>query len=138
MQVRWLEERQARLLRPLNNMYKVIRRKTKIQKRAVRVRGGMLGTADKPRLSVHRTNNYIYAQIIDDTSGKTIASALSKPSSKAEKRTKSQSSFNAGKELAETALKKGVKQVVFDRSGYKYHGRVKQVAEGAREGGLKL
>lgn len=96
----------------------------------------MLGTPERPRLSVFRSNNYTYAQLIDDNAGKTVVSAstrgLNKKASKAEK------AKMLGQQLAETAKKAGIKSAIFDRGSYKYHGRVKAVAEGAREGGLKF
>lgn len=102
-----------------------------------RVRGKVSGTADRPRLSVFRSNKQIYAQIIDDANGVTIASASSlskdsKPMPKLEQAT------NVGKAIADEAKKAGVEAVIFDRNGYLYHGRVKQLAEAAREGGLKF
>ena len=102
-----------------------------------RVRGKVSGTADRPRLSVFRSNKQIYAQIIDDANGVTLASASSlvkdaKPMPKLEQATK------VGKAIAEAAKKAGVEAVIFDRNGYLYHGRVKQLAEAARESGLKF
>ena len=89
-----------------------------------------------PRLSVFRSGSHIYAQIIDDTSGKTLVSASSvKLKSKGKK---SDISREVGKELAAKAMEKKIAQVVFDRGGYQYHGRVKALAEGARESGLKF
>lgn len=98
----------------------------------------MNGTATMPRLSVFRSNKYIYAQVIDDAKGKTLVdvSAESKEIHKA--KTKVVAAVEVGKLLAKKALEKKIKEVVFDRNGYQYHGRVKGVADGAREGGLKL
>lgn len=98
----------------------------------------MNGTATMPRLSVFRSNKYIYAQVIDDIKGKTLVdvSAESKEIHKA--KTKVAAAIEVGKLLAKKALEKKIKEVVFDRNGYQYHGRVKGVADGAREGGLKL
>ena len=87
-----------------------------------------------PRLTVFRSLKYVYAQIIDDVTGVTLASAKSVLS----KGTKSEEAFEAGKELAKKAVEKKIKEVVFDRNGYRYHGRVKSLADGAREGGLKF
>lgn len=89
--------------------------------------------AERPRLSVFRSSKHIYAQIIDDTTGTTLAAASS---SALKTGTKTDTAAAVGRALAEAAAAKGVKQVVFDRAGYKYHGRVKALAEAAREGGL--
>lgn len=114
---------------------KVARRK-RIHKR---IRKISQGTAERPRLSVFRSNKEIYAQIIDDRSGKTLAAVSSrdKALSKA-KGTKTEIANEVGKAIAEAAKKAGIEQVAFDRGGYLYHGRVKSLAEGAREGGLKF
>jgi len=119
-------------------MYKVAARKTKRIRRKIRVRSKVNGTATMPRLSVFRSNKYIYAQVIDNIKGKTLVdvSAESKEIHKA--KTKVAAAIEVGKLLAKKALEKKIKEVVFDRNGYKYHGRVKGVADGAREGGLKL
>ncbi len=103
-----------------------------------RVRGKLSGTSDRPRLSVFRSNKQIYAQIIDDSTGVTLASAssLSKDSSK--DLPKIEQASNVGKMIAEQAKSAGVTTVVFDRNGYLFHGRVKQLAESARESGLKF
>lgn len=109
--------------------------------RRLRIRRGIRrkvqGIAVKPRLSVFRSNTGIYAQLIDDVNGKTIASASS-AALKGEKGTKVELSKKAGLKLAELAKSIGITEVVFDRGGYLYHGRVKALAEGAREGGLKF
>jgi large subunit ribosomal protein L18 len=107
------------------------------QKLRWRIRTTVSGTAQKPRLSVFRSNKDIYAQLIDDTTGTTLAAASSQKV-EAESATKAEQSTMVGKAIAAAALEKGIKEVVFDRSGYLYHGRVKQLAEGAREGGLKF
>jgi large subunit ribosomal protein L18 len=112
---------------------KVLRR-TRIKKG---IRKNISGTIQKPRLSVFRSNTGIYAQIIDDVSGRTLASA-STAELKSEKGTKSDLSKKVGQKLAEKAKTAGVSEIVFDRGGYLYHGRVKSLAEGAREGGLKF
>ena len=106
-------------------------------KRHARVRGKISGTAERPRLSVFRSEKNIYAQIIDDVAGNTLVAASSVekdfgPGSNKEAARK------VGKLIAERALAKGIEEVVFDRGGYIYHGRVKALAEGAREGGLKF
>lgn len=101
-----------------------------------RIRSRVSGTAQKPRLSVFRSNKYIYAQLIDDVSGKTLVSTSSRALT--DKVNKVDSSTEVGKTLAQKALASGITEVVFDRGGYLYHGRVKALADGAREGGLKF
>ena len=103
-----------------------------------RVRGKVRGTAERPRLVVFRSNRGIFAQLVDDDAGKTIAAAswLQLPASF--KGDKSEQSAEVGKALAQAAKKAGVEGVVFDRGGYLFHGRVKALAEGAREGGLSF
>lgn len=103
-----------------------------------RVRKKITGTADRPRLNVFRSNRYIYAQIIDDVAGKTLASASSFEAAVANEGNKSDQAKEVGKLIAERAKSAGIQGVVFDRGGYLYHGRVKSLADGAREGGLKL
>jgi large subunit ribosomal protein L18 len=103
------------------------------------IRKNISGTTAKPRLSVFRSNTDIYVQIIDDTKGATIASASSKDKDiKAQSGNKSDKSKLVGAAIARKASELGVKEVVFDRGGYLYHGRVKSLADGAREGGLKF
>ena len=103
------------------------------------IRKNLSGSAARPRLSVFRSNKGIYAQIIDDVTGKTLvsASSLSKDFN-ASKGTKIDQSAAVGKLVAEKAVAAGIKDVVFDRNGYLYHGRVKSLADGAREGGLNF
>ena len=101
-----------------------------------RVRGKIAGTAERPRLAVYRSNRGIFAQLIDDDTGKTIVSAAW--TTVGATGDKSQQANAVGKALAAAAKKAGVESVVFDRSGYLYHGRVKALAEGAREGGLSF
>jgi len=108
-------------------------RRAKIKRR---IRKNISGTPEMPRLSVYRSNKQIYAQIIDDTTGKTLVSAGSN-NSKATGN-KSDQAVAVGKEVAEKAIKAGINSVVFDRNGYLYHGRVKSLADSAREGGLKF
>jgi large subunit ribosomal protein L18 len=97
------------------------------------------GTAQKPRLSIFRSNTEIYVQLIDDINGQTLASASSKDKSiVANKASKVDKSKMVGEAIARKAVELGIKDVTFDRSGYLYHGRVKSVADGAREGGLKF
>ena len=111
-------------------------RRNKIRKR---IRRDITGTESRPRLSVFRSNKEIYAQIIDDVAGKTLASASSRDKDiVAESSNKSDKAVLVGKALAEKAKKAGVESISFDRGGYLYHGRVKSLAEGAREGGLKF
>ena len=102
-----------------------------------RVRGKVSGTAERPRLAVFRSNRGIAAQLIDDTSGKTLAAA-SWLDAKSFKGNKTDQAKEVGKLLAANAKKAGVESVVFDRGGYLYHGRVKALADSAREGGLKF
>lgn len=116
------------------NMTKLQRRK-RIHRR---VRQNVLGTAERPRLSVFRSNRYIYGQVIDDVEGRTLASASSFEEGVANNGTKSDQAKKVGNLLAERAKSAGIDTVVFDRGGYLYHGRVKHLADGAREGGLKL
>jgi large subunit ribosomal protein L18 len=109
------------------------------QKIKFRVRSKISGTTQKPRLSVFRSNSEIYAQLIDDETGQTLAAASSKEKDiLAQKVTKVEKSKLVGAAIARKATELGLKDVTFDRSGYLYHGRVKAVAEGAREGGLNF
>ncbi len=101
-----------------------------------RVRGKISGTTERPRLSVYRSNKQIYAQVIDDTTGRTLAAASSIKLDAGV--AKIEQAAAVGKAIAEAAKAAGVETVVFDRNGYLYHGRVKQLAEAAREGGLKF
>ena len=104
-----------------------------------RIRGKISGTAARPRLSVFRSNKQIYAQIIDDAAGKTLVAASSSDESIASKTvTKIEQAKLVGMLLAEKAKEANVENVIFDRSGYVYHGRIKSMADGAREGGLKF
>jgi len=102
-----------------------------------RIRAKLSGTAERPRLNVYRSLNHIYAQIIDDHKGETIVSASSL-ASKQKTGGNVASAKEIGKAIAQAAVAKGVKRVVFDRGGYLYHGRVRALAEGAREGGLEF
>jgi large subunit ribosomal protein L18 len=111
------------------------------QKRRIRIRKRIRkvisGTQEIPRLSVFRSNKDIYAQIINDAEGKTLASASSLKLDVKEKN-KTDQAFKVGVALAESAKQNGIEKVVFDRGGYLYHGRVKSLADGARKGGLKF
>jgi large subunit ribosomal protein L18 len=114
---------------------KVVRR----QKIHYRIRNRVSGTAEKPRLSVFRSNRDIYAQLIDDDKGQTLVSASSREKGfQAVAGNKVEKSRQVGQELAKKAQALGVTSCVFDRSGYLYHGRVKALSEGAREGGLQF
>jgi large subunit ribosomal protein L18 len=109
------------------------------QKIRYRIRKKINGAGEKPRLSIFRSNTDIYAQLINDANGTTIASASSKDKDiVAQKGNKTEKSKLVGGAIARKAVDLGVKAVVFDRGGYIYHGRVKAVAEGAREGGLQF
>ena len=103
-----------------------------------RVRGKISGTAARPRVAVFRSNVGIYAQLVDDLERKTLASADWRHLPKSFKGTKSEQAAEVGKLLAASATKAGIETVVFDRGGYLYHGRVKALADGAREGGLNF
>ncbi len=114
---------------------------TKFQKRNKirrRIRKSVSGTADRPRLSVYRSNEQIYAQVIDDKAGVTLATASSLDKEFKKEGSKSDQAKKVGELLAKNAKEAGVEAVSFDRGGYRYHGRVKSLAEGAREGGLKF
>jgi len=103
-----------------------------------RIRKTISGTANRPRLAVFRSNNDIYAQVVDDVNGKTLASYDSLNVKELKGQTKTEQAAVVGKMIADVAKSAGVESVVFDRSGYLYHGRVKALAEAAREGGLKF
>ncbi len=105
-----------------------------------RIRKKITGTVEKPRMSVFRSNKQIYVQCIDDLAGNTIAAACSLEKEIAEqaKGNKKEQARLVGKRIAEICKQKGINEVVFDRNGYLYHGRVKELADAAREGGLKF
>jgi len=113
----------------------------KNNERRTRIKAGirkrMEGTTDRPRLSVFRSNKGIYAQIIDDIKGVTLAAAATTDLGEKTKLSV-ETSKNVGKKLAEKAVASGIQTIVFDRNGYLYHGNIKAFAEGAREGGLKF
>ena len=113
-------------------MVSKIARRKKIK---TRIRGKVSGTAERPRMSVFRSNKGIYVQLIDDLNGRTLAAASSKG---LEGGTKTEVSAKVGQEIAKIAKEKGIKTVVFDRNGYLFHGRVKSLADAAREAGLKF
>lgn len=110
------------------------------QTRQARVRARIVGSAERPRLNVFRSNSAMFVQLIDDARGVTLASAHSKTIKleASEKAGKTSVAFALGKQIAETAKGLGISAVVFDRAGFRYHGRVKAVAEGARDGGLQF
>ncbi len=115
-----------------------IKKEERRKKLKMRIRKRVNGTAERPRLTVFRSNKEIYAQLIDDTKGITLASASSMEKSFEKKGTKTDVAISVGKVIAERAKTVGVDSVVFDRNGYLYHGRVKSLAEAARENGLKF
>lgn len=113
-------------------MVSKIERRNKIK---TRIRGRISGTAARPRMTVFRSNKQIYVQLIDDLAGKTLVATSSKG---IEEGTKSEIAAKVGKAIAEKAIAQGISEVVFDRNGYLFHGRVKSLADAAREGGLKF
>jgi large subunit ribosomal protein L18 len=110
-----------------------VSRRLKIKQR---VRAKISGTPETPRMTVFRSNKQIYVQVIDDKSGKTLVAASSLKME--EKVNKKEQAAKVGEQIAKNALEAGINHVVFDRNGYLYHGRVKEVAEAARKGGLKI
>lgn len=118
-----------------------IKKQEQRNRRRGRVRAKIIGTPQRPRLSVYRSLIHIYAQLIDDSTGKTLAASsdkeIGKPA-KSDMSAKVAKAYAVGQALAEKAKKASIEQVVFDRGGNKYHGRVKALADGAREGGLKF
>lgn len=114
---------------------KKLKRRTRIR---TKIRGKVKGTADRPRLSVFRSNMHVFAQLIDDTAGKTLSAASSKEKAFVATGNKVDQAKAVGQTLATKAIAAGISAVVFDRSGYLYHGRIKALADGAREGGLKF
>lgn len=120
-------------------MFKKVNRNASRKKRHVRVRNKITGTPEKPRLNIYRSGKHIYAQIIDDTVGNTLASASTLDKSLELDKTKNkEAAKQVGTNIAKKALEKGIDEVKFDRGGFIYHGRVKELAEGAREAGLKF
>src|SRR3989338_11636678 len=116
-------------------MVKLRLSKTNIERRQKLIRSKVSGTLLRPRLAVHRTNKFIYAQLIDDTSHTTL---LCLDDRKMKKGTKVEKASELGKSIAKEAIKLKIEQVVFDRRGYKYHGRVKSLADGVCQAGLKI
>jgi len=115
-----------------------IRKAQLLQKRRWRIRKKVNGTAARPRLSVRFTMKHIYAQAIDDASGTTVAHVSTTKKGAVSDGTKSDDAKKIGAAMAQALIAKGIKAVVFDRNGYLYHGRVRALADGAREGGLKF
>jgi large subunit ribosomal protein L18 len=111
-----------------------INRSTNYRKRQLRVRENLMGTSVRPRLSVERTNQHVFAQLIDDTAHKTLAGL----STKNLKGSKAEKALELGKLIAGKALEMKIDNIIFDRGAFRYHGRVKAVADGAREAGLKF
>ena len=107
-------------------------------RRGARTRAVLHGTASRPRLSVFRSNRYFYAQLIDDAKGVTIVAAGSMPPKAKMSVKKSNDAFSVGEMLGKKAVEKGITKAIFDRGSYKFHGRVKQFAEGAKKAGLTL
>lgn len=114
---------------------------TGLERRKIRIRKKVTGTAQRPRLNVFRSNKHIYAQVIDDTKGMTIVAVSTKTkelAGSAAELKKADVAKKVGAAVAKIALEKGIDKVVFDRGGYIYHGRIKSLADGAREAGLKF
>lgn len=120
-------------------MFKKENRQEARVKRHLRVRNKISGTAERPRLAVYRSEKNIYAQIIDDVAGRTLVSASTLDKDFAEKvGSNKEAAKTIGTMIAKKAIEKGIEEVVFDRGGYVYHGRIKELADGAREAGLKF
>ena len=119
-------------------MVKKTDRKFERTRRHIRVRRKISGTAERPRLCVYRSNNNIYVQVIDDVAGNTIVSASTLDKEVKTKHANKEAAKEVGTLIAKRATEKNIKSVVFDRSGYIYHGVVKELAEAAREGGLEF
>jgi len=113
-------------------------RKDARSRRHLRVRRKVRGTTEKPRLAVYRSNRYIYAQVIDDREGRTLAAASSQEADLRTERLNVETAKKVGTMVADRAKEAGVTSVVFDRGGYKYHGRLKALADAAREAGLEF
>ena len=119
-------------------MIKKLSRDALRRKRHERIRLRIAGSTERPRLSIFRSAKFIYAQVIDDSNGRTLASASSREATLASGTGKVESARAVGRALAQRAKAAGVSAVVLDRGGYRYHGRVRSLTEGAREGGLDL
>ena len=119
-------------------MIKKINRKLERERRHIRVRNKISGTAERPRLCVYRSNSNLYVQIVDDVAGNTLAQASTLDKEVKTKHANKEAAKEVGALIAKKALDKKIKEVVFDRGGYIYHGVVKELAEAARENGLKF
>ncbi|MBI1911251.1 MAG: 50S ribosomal protein L18 [Deltaproteobacteria bacterium] len=109
-----------------------------LERRKIRIRKKVHGTSERPRLNVFRSNKHMYAQIIDDTCGKTLAAASTQSKDFDGNLKKAEAAKKVGELIGKIAQEKGIDKVVFDRGGYIYHGRIKALADGAREAGLKF
>ena len=119
-------------------MIKKVNRKAERERRHIRVRNKISGTAERPRLCVYRSNNNIYVQVIDDVRANTLVQASTLDKEVKTKHSNKAAAKEVGSLIAKRALEKNIKEVVFDRGGYIYHGVVKELAEAAREGGLEF
>lgn len=119
-------------------MIKKINRKLERERRHLRVRNKISGTNERPRLCVYRSNSHLYVQVIDDVAGNTLTQASTLDKEVKTKHSNKAAAKEVGNLIAKRALEKNIKEVVFDRGGYIYHGVVKELAEAAREGGLKF
>ena len=119
-------------------MFKKVDKKASREKRHLRVRKKVFGTVERPRLSVFKSEKYIYAQVIDDINGVTLVAASSLDKDFSAKGGNKEGAKLVGEVVAKRAIEKGITEVVFDRGGYIYHGRVKELAEAAREAGLQF
>jgi len=120
-------------------MDKTVKKRLRRNRIRRRIRATIRGTAERPRLSIHKSNKHIYAQLIDDLRGQTLVAVSTQSediASDVKDKTKQEAAEVVGRHLAKLADDKGINKAVFDRSGYKYHGVVRALAEGAREGGL--
>ncbi|MBX3385889.1 MAG: 50S ribosomal protein L18 [Phycisphaeraceae bacterium] len=108
------------------------------QRRHKSIRGAVSGTPDRPRLAIYKSLKHIHAQVIDDLAGRTLVCASSVEDGVADNKGNCKSAASVGKLIADRAVKAGIKQVAFDRGGFRFHGRVKALADAAREGGLKF
>lgn len=118
-------------------MRKIILTNEKRRRRKMRTRSKIFGTQNKPRLSVFRSNRYLYAQLIDDEKGHTLGTVSTRVLEK-KSGNKTNQAIMIGKRLAELSKKLGIEQAIFDKGAYKYHGRIKALTESARQGGLKI
>ncbi len=119
-------------------MIKKVNRKAERERRHIRVRNKISGTAERPRLCVYRSNNNIYVQVIDDVRANTLVQASTLDKEVKTKHSNKEAAKEVGSLIAKRALEKNIKEVVFDRGGYIYHGVVRELAEAAREGGLEF